>query len=117
MLRNALIRVYYLVMATRMTTLSYETIELIKSTVRESMLPFGFRSVDVRVGEDHDGDEVIFVEAEYDLTDTPVDSAVTGALTTKLRDRLWERGETRFPHIRHKFHERQPLKSRGRRRA
>jgi hypothetical protein len=26
-----------------------------------------------------------------------------------LRDRLWERDETRFPHIRHKFDERQKV--------
>jgi hypothetical protein len=35
------------------------------------MDPFGLRSVEVRPGEDHDGDPAIFVEAQYDLSATP----------------------------------------------
>lgn len=89
-------------------------VELIRDTVRESMQAFGLRGVSVRVGEDHDGDPVLFVEADYDLTDTPIDTAVTAGLTTKLRDKLWAVGETRFPHIRHKFPEEQKVKKRGR---
>ena len=85
---------------------------LIKATVRESMQRFGLREVGVRAGEDHDGDPVIFIEAEYDLSETPIDTEITTALATILRDRLWEKGETRFPHIRHKFHERQQVKPR-----
>jgi len=91
-----------------------EIVELIRQTVRTSMKPFGLKTVDVRAGEDHDGDPVIFVEANYDLSETPVDSAVTARLTTILRDRLWDAGETRFPHVRHKFHEQQKVKLRRR---
>ena len=89
-------------------------VKLVTETVRESMQPFGLRDVSVRVGEDHEGDPVLFVEAEYDLTDTPIDTAVTAALTTKLRDKLWAAGEPRFPHIRHKFPELQRVKPRRR---
>ena len=89
-------------------------VKLVMETVRESMQPFGLRDVSVRVGEDHEGDPVLFVEAEYDLTDTPIDTTVTAALTTKLRDKLWADGETRFPHIRHKFPESQKVKPRRR---
>lgn len=78
-------------------------VELIRTTVHESMHPFGLRDVSVRAGEDHDGDPVLFIEADYDLTDTPTDFSVTAALTTKLRDKLWDAGERRFPHLRHRF--------------
>lgn len=91
-----------------------EIVELVRETVRESMQAFGLRDVSVRVGEDHDGEPVLFIEALYDLTDMPIDTAVTAALTTKLRDKLWEAGETRFPHIRHKFPEAQKIKQRRR---
>jgi hypothetical protein len=94
-------------------TVDRDIVELIERTVRESMGPFGPRAVEVRAGEDHDGDAVIFVEAQYELSERPIDPRVTGKLTsrltTTLRDRLWERGETRFPHVRHKFDERQKV--------
>ena len=89
-------------------------VELVNEIIRESMQSFGLRDVLVRAGEDHDGEPVLFIEAAYDLSDTPIDTAVTAALTTKIRDKLWAAGETRFPHIRHKFAEAQKVKSRRR---
>ncbi|MEQ1717320.1 MAG: hypothetical protein ABL907_15295 [Hyphomicrobium sp.] len=100
-----------------MTPISRDIAALIEQTVRESMGPFGLKAVVVRGGEDHDGDPVIFVEAQYDLSETPIDTTVTAKLTSILRDRLWEAGEARFPHIRHKFDERQKVKPRRRARA
>lgn len=88
------------------------TVKLVTEVVSASMLPFGLRHVSVRAGEDHDGEAVLFVDADYDLSDTPVDPAVIAALTTKLRDDLWASGETRFPHIHHRFPDAQKVKSR-----
>jgi hypothetical protein len=100
--------------ASKNISLDEQLIELVRATVRESMQAFGLRDVSVRAGEDHDGEPVLFIEADYDLSDTPIDTAVTAALTTKLRDKLWAAGETRFPHIRHKFPEAQKVKPRRR---
>lgn len=87
--------------------------ELIKQTVRESMGPFGLKEVIVRAGEDHDGDPVIFIEAEYEYSETPIDPVdVMVKLPSILRDRLWEEGVTRFPHIRYKFDDRQKFVAR-----
>jgi hypothetical protein len=94
-----------------------EIVKLIERTVRESMEPFGLESVDVRAGEDHDGDPVIFVEAHDQLSKTPVDTMVIVELDGILRERLWKAGEKRFPHVRHEFDERQEVKSRRRARA
>lgn len=94
-----------------------EIVELIERTVRESMQSFGLESVDVRAGEDHDGDPVIFVEAHYELSKTPVDTMAIVELDGILRERLWNTGEKRFPHVRHNFDERQEVKSRRRARA
>jgi hypothetical protein len=92
--------------------LDAKVVELIRKTVRQSMQAYGFRDVSVRAGEDHEGDPVLFIEAEYDLTDTPIDTTVSASLTTKLRDKLWDAGEIRFPHIRHKFPEAQQVQRR-----
>ncbi|MEW5964194.1 MAG: hypothetical protein AB1749_11595 [Pseudomonadota bacterium] len=89
-------------------------VELIKATVRESMQVYGLRDVSVRADEDHEGEPALFIEADYDLTDRPIDTTVTAALTTKLRDKLWAAGEARFPHIRHKFPEAQKVRPRRR---
>jgi hypothetical protein len=101
----------------RSDPVSPEVESLIKDTVRESMERYALRRVDVRAGYDHDGDPVIFVEATHGLSKTPIDPLANAALLTKVRDLLWERGETRFPHIRHKYHSRQEVKLRRRVRA
>jgi hypothetical protein len=87
---------------------------LIEQIVRESMEKYALKSVSVRAGEDHDGDPVIYIEAAYDLSTTPIDPAVMADLTSILCDRLWELGESRFPHVRHKFHEQQEVETRRR---
>jgi hypothetical protein len=94
-----------------------EIVKLIERTVRESMQPFGLKSVDVRAGEDHDGDPVIFVEAHYDLIKTPIDTMIILELDGILWERLWNAGEKRFAHVRHRFDERQEVRSRRRARA
>jgi hypothetical protein len=94
-----------------------EIVALISRTIRETMAPFGLRSVEVRAGEDHDGDPVIFVEAQYDLSETPIDPAVNAKLSFDLWQLLLAAGEARFPHVRHKYHEKQKVKPRWRKTA
>ena len=78
------------------------------------MSRYPLRSVDVRAGEDHDGDPVIFVEAEYELVNEPIEFVGTLELITSVNDQLWAAGERRFAHIRHNFDERQRFKMRRR---
>jgi hypothetical protein len=92
-----------------------EIVALISRTIRETMEPFGLRSVEVHAGEDHDGDPVIFVEAQYDLSERPLELGITGRVASTVRERLRNAGEMRFPHIRHKFHEKQAVTSPSRR--
>lgn len=82
-----------------------ETVAAIEGVLRAEMAPFGLRNIEVIAGEDHDGDPVLFVEVTYDAEGRPIEPKVVAGLTTKLRDRLWELGETRFPHVRHAFPE------------
>jgi hypothetical protein len=93
----------------RQRPIASELVEQIKRMVHEAMAPFGLRSVEVRPGEDHDGDPVIFVEAHYDLSERPLELGVTDRLSSVINDLAWGSGETRFPHIWHKFHEKQTV--------
>jgi hypothetical protein len=83
--------------------LDKSVIDAISDLLRGELTPFGLRDVTAVPGEDHDGDPVIFVHVDYVKKPPPVDVRVTSSLVTKLHDRLWDLGETRFPHIRHNF--------------
>jgi len=83
--------------------------ELIERTVREFMDSYGLVGVRSYPGTDHDGDPVIWVEADYENRGEPIDPSVMTDLVLALRDRVWNAGEERFPHVRHKFDERQQV--------
>src|SRR5882724_1338259 len=104
-------------MQVRPDSISPEIESLIRATVREGMGRYALRRVDVRAGEDHDGDPVIFIETTHGLSKIPIDPQANAAMWSKVRDLLWERGATRFPHICHKYYPRQEIKQRWRARA
>jgi hypothetical protein len=98
-------------------TITPENIALIERTIRDAMSAYVVDSIDVRAGEDHDGDPVIFIEVHYGLNDTPIDAEVTGRVVLTVSDQLLANGEFRFPHIRHLFDELQTNKKLRRVRA
>jgi hypothetical protein len=77
----------------------------IERILRENLSRFGFVRATIEPGEDHTGDSAIFIHAEYQLSDEPVDSKVTLATFSTLRDQLIALGEDRFPYLRHHFAE------------
>jgi hypothetical protein len=83
--------------------------QLIKHQVGKLMKPYGLVRVEVDAGQDQDNDPILIIEATYELSDRPIDPAVLSRLTTELRDKLWACGEKRFPHIHHRFAEKQKV--------
>lgn len=81
----------------------------IERILRENLSRFGFEHATIEPREDHDGDPAIFIDAEYRLSDEPVDSRVTLATLSMLRDRLIALGEDRFPYLRNHFAEGQKV--------
>jgi hypothetical protein len=77
-----------------------EIVDAIREVIDQDLAAMGVHLVDVISGEDHDGDPVIFIDLRVDLDGLPIDMRKMVGLTTRLRDRLWEMGETRFPHVR-----------------
>ena len=70
---------------------------------------YGLHKVTAKVGADHDGDPVIWVDADYEAKGEPINPKAFAALVSKLRGKLWGMGEERFPHIRHHFSEKQKI--------
>ena len=79
--------------------------DAIVSLVRREMAPFGLRGVTAAAGRDHDGDEVIYIDTEYEPQGPAIDLSVANGMIHKLCDKLWEMGEIRFPLVRHHFPE------------
>jgi hypothetical protein len=65
-----------------------ELVEQIKRTIHQTMDPFGLRSLEL---------------------------GITGQVAIVVRELVRKTGETRFPHIRHMFHEKQKVKEPARR--
>lgn len=81
--------------------------EVVNSVLAERVGDYGFSGATVREDVDHDGDEALFIEARYALTESDIDAGAFYGLTSAVRAALAEAGEDRFPYIRHRFDERQ----------
>lgn len=86
-----------------------EVRDVVDAVLREQVGAWGFRGAEVRSGLDHDGDEVLIIDAYYDRTEAPVNALLFYGLTRKVREALREHGEFRFPHIRNHFDESQQV--------
>ena len=85
--------------------------QAVMQVLAEQLGPAQLEQVDVRVGQDHDGDSVIFVDVYHTLTEAAFEPRQIYRLTRLLRQCLTNFGEQRHPHIRHHFHEKQRVAS------
>lgn len=89
--------------------LATDAIEKQVSTVlRGHLKGVSLRNVQVSSGVDHDGDDVLNIDVFFDLSD-PLDTSRFHNLTSLAREALLAQGETRFPHLRYHFDERQKV--------
>ena len=84
-------------------------LDAINSVLRNRMGAMGFQRAAVHSGLDHDGEPVLFIDAHYSLTDRPIDPSATFGLLQELRQAPADIGESRFPHLRHHFDDRQQV--------
>ena len=68
-----------------LTDVSDEAVAIIKEVLKRRLGRYGFTRAEIRPGEDHDGDPVIFVEARHKLTDEPVDARETSGAVGKAK--------------------------------
>lgn len=84
-------------------------VAIVRDTVQREMGPFGLTRVAVAAAPDHTGETILAIDADYDGSGSPVDPKVMAALGDKLRNRLWNHGEERFPYVRHHFPDNQRM--------
>jgi hypothetical protein len=92
-----------------LATVNTETIEAVQRTLQKYLGRFGFERADVLEGRDHSGDPALFVDAFYRATDEPLETILVLRTLTELRDTLVRMGESRFPHIKHHFDDKQKI--------
>jgi len=80
----------------------------VESVLREQLGNSGLQKVKVKAGQDHDGDEILYVDAYFDLQ-AQVDPERFYGLTTAVRRALEPLSEFRFPHLRYHFPEDQKV--------
>jgi hypothetical protein len=92
-----------------LTTVNAETIEAVQKTLRKYLDRYGFERADVHEGRDHSGDPALFVDAFYRVTDEPLETIFLLRTLTELRNTLIHMGESRFPHVKHHFDDKQKV--------
>jgi hypothetical protein len=98
---------YVSAMTTQTDRVDEKVRRAVDDVLKRRMGRWGFTNARISPGLDHDGDPVLFVDAEYRLVREPLDPRATFGLVTELRAALQALGENRFPHISHHFDERQ----------
>ncbi len=93
-----------------LTEVSDEAVAIIKEVLKRRLGSYGFARAEIRPGEDHDGDPVIFVDTRHKRTDVPVDARETAGALSEIRRKLIAIGEYRFPHVRYHFPKGQPIR-------
>jgi hypothetical protein len=94
-------------MANKRDIVDPAVVAAINKVLAARMGRYGFTSARVEPGLDHDGDEVLFIEAVYPYSEIPLTKGATYGLGSEVRRALEDLGESRFPHIRHRFDQRQ----------
>jgi hypothetical protein len=96
--------------ATRIERVEEKAVQVIQRIIQDRLGPFDInKNVRVEPGLDHDGDPVLFIEVRYKKSKKPVNANVANRLGTEIREALEAIGETRFPHIRHRFDHRRRI--------
>jgi len=83
----------------------------IERVLERRLALYGYERADIRIGQDQEGDQILFVDVSYRLVRHPVDPKATFGLATEIRAALSQLGETRFPLIRHHFADAQKIAS------
>ena len=91
------------------SAISEQPQQRIKALLMERLAAVGLRHVEVTAGVDFEGDDVLYVDAFFDLIEPPLDPSRFHFLTTLLREAIEPLGESRFPHLRYHFHEDQKV--------
>jgi hypothetical protein len=93
------------------TQLSQSVEGEIRQIVAQEAAPFHIERIDIRVDEDADGEETIFVDIWHPLNDVSVETRQLLNLQFAVRELLLKKRDGRFPSVRQHFAEGQRFES------
>ena len=90
-------------------------IATIETSVRDLLFKrlkrHGYDRAVIRFGQDHSGDDALFIDAYYNLMREPIQTRDLTFILNELRSELLSLGEQRFPYLRHHFDSKQTVES------
>ena len=98
-------------MMTTLHKIAPEVRAAIETIIQEKLKGYDLESVSIEPGEDHDGDEAIFIELQYKLDTKPFDSSLPGSIRTELSNKLVHLGEFRYPYTSYRLIDGQKFKT------
>lgn len=78
-----------------------------RSLLHDLLDEFGLDRIEIKPGEDYEGDPLIHIDAYFRLSKKPIDSKITTKALLDVFRKFRELGEDRFPFVRFHFHEKQ----------
>ena len=88
-----------------------EVLRAIEDSIREVLHEYELESYQIEPKEDASGDEAIFIDLNYRLSQQPFETVMTSKIRNAVMDRLLELQENRFPYVRHNFKSGQKVRS------
>ncbi len=88
-----------------------EQIRQIVQDIIQERFGYPLEYVDVFADEDSAGEAILRIEVGHPWRHEPVEPDLAYGLPRQVRDALEQQGETRFPFIRHHFHDNQAVAS------
>jgi hypothetical protein len=94
-----------------MPKISEATEREIQNIVAAMLKDYSVTVCGIEPGEDSGGNDAIFVNLCYALSEREIDPGLTAKLRATVRERLLELDEERFPYILHYFDEKQKVRA------
>ena len=94
-----------------MADLKPELKNQIKAIIDGVLHQYDIETLDIKIAEDASGDEAIFVDVRYLLSQREFDPKQMSKVRSAVRSMLVDNNELRFPYIRHHLQDGQKVKA------
>jgi hypothetical protein len=88
-----------------------EVVNAIHEIVEGEIGRYALERINIEVANDHDGEPSIWIATHHRPSTEPVQMAALARVISRIRERLLELGEERFPYVRYQFADDQRIAS------
>lgn len=80
-----------------------EVVNAIHEIVEAEIGRYSLERINIEVANDHDGEQALWIATHHRPSNEPVQMAALARVASRIRQRLLELGEERFPYVRYQF--------------